>query len=645
MRGACELAEGLRAGQTLPMTAGGQSVDVLGVGLAATDYPQAVRTLESLARHPTATAVAACNTHIVALARLRPDFKEALDKFDVLLPDGMPLVWSMRRQGARMEDRVYGPYFMQEAVRSLPRPWKHFFFGGTESCLRQLTEACRQIQPDVEIVGTLSPPFRAWTEKDEAEFAEKIRKSGADFIWVALGGDRQERWIAKNLARHSKGVFLAVGDAFELLAGRRAFAPAWMQNAGLTWLYRLLQEPRRLLPRYLKYNSLFLFYTLRDRWLGAPVEGQRRIAFLGIRGIPGRYSGFETFVEELGPRLVRDGWDVTVYCRSHLYPERQKEFQGMKLVYLPAIRSKSLETITHTVLSCLHSVLQRYDLVYLCGVGNALTSAILHLGGSRVVINVDGDDFRRPKWHWFARWWLRKSESWATRLADRVIADNTAIQRRYQQSYGFTPDLIGYGSPLAERPKSTEILQRIGVKDRDYILCVGRISPENRVDLLVQAHKRSGVKTPLVIVGSYGYETRYYEECQRAAAQNVVFAGPIYGDGYRELSLHAKIFVLPAAIEATRVVLVDQLGFGAAIVFQDCPASREVLGEAGEPFASEQPEESLAQTLRKLDVDEGRLRQLRSGALARAQTCYNWEKVTDQYEALFQDVLPAARAA
>ena len=618
-------------------------LDVLGVRLAETDYAHAVWVLESLTQKAGSSAVAACNTHIVALARLRPDFREVLGKFDLLLPDGMPLIWSMRQKGARLEDRVYGPYFMQEAIRHLPKPWKHFFFGGTENCLQQLTEACRQIQPNVDIVGTFSPPFRAWTEKDEAEFAEIIRKSGADFIWVALGGDRQERWIAKNLPRYSKGVFLGVGDAFELLAGRRAFAPAWMQKAGLTWLYRLLQEPRRLLPRYLKFNSLFLYYTFRDRWLGPPPRdnNQKRIAFLGIRGIPGRYSGFETFVEELGPRLARDGWEITVYCRSHLYPQRPRQLQGMRLVYLPAIRSKSLETITHTLLCCVHAIFQRFDLVYLCGVGNALASWILHLGGSRVVINVDGDDFRRPKWHWFARWWLRKSERWATRLADRVIADNTAIQKRYQQSYDFTPDLIGYGSPLAERPKSTETLKKLGVTSRGYLLCVGRISPENRVDLLVRAHKNSGISTPLVVVGSFGYETRYYEDCRQAAASHVIFAGPIYGDGYRELSLHCRMFVLPAAIEATRVVLVDELGFGAAIVFQDCPASREVLGEAGEPFSPQNPENSLAAVLRVLDANEGRLEQLRAGALARAKRCYDWEKVTAQYEALFREVLPA----
>ena len=161
-----------------------QRVEVLGMGLQATDYAGGVKLLEELAYRETPGMVAACNTHLVALARHRADFGVVLGKFDLLLPDGMPLVWSIRRKGVGLKDRVYGPYFMLEALKRLPRPWKHFFFGGTESCLRELTVSARQAQPEVEIVGTLSPPFRAWTEKDEEEFALIIRNSGADFIWL-----------------------------------------------------------------------------------------------------------------------------------------------------------------------------------------------------------------------------------------------------------------------------------------------------------------------------------------------------------------------------------------------------------------------------------------------------------------------------
>ena len=110
----------------------------------------------------------------------------------------------------------------------------------------------------------LSPPFRPFTEADEVAFADSINRADPDFVWVALPGVRMERWIIDNQARYRRGVFLAVGDAFSLLSGRRSFAPPWMQRMGLTWVYRLCKEPLRLGPRYLRYNSIFIFYLLCD---------------------------------------------------------------------------------------------------------------------------------------------------------------------------------------------------------------------------------------------------------------------------------------------------------------------------------------------------------------------------------------------
>jgi exopolysaccharide biosynthesis WecB/TagA/CpsF family protein len=204
----------------------------------------------------------------------------------------MPLVWALNRKGAGLADRVYGPYFMREAIRTLGAPWRHFFFGGKTETLEKLQKKLLTLNPNLQIVGTLSPPFRPWTEEDEAGFARAIADAQPDFIWVALGGERQERWIHANLHRHSRGVFLAVGDAFELLAGNRPFAPAWLQRGGLTWLYRLFQEPRRLWLRYLRYNSLFLAYSLLDALPWRPsarppahtrhqLEAQARIHHIG----------------------------------------------------------------------------------------------------------------------------------------------------------------------------------------------------------------------------------------------------------------------------------------------------------------------------------------------------------------------------
>jgi N-acetylglucosaminyldiphosphoundecaprenol N-acetyl-beta-D-mannosaminyltransferase len=123
----------------------------------------------------------------------------------------------------------------------------------------------QDLQPEIEVVGAISPPFRALTPQDEESFAEIINRAQPDFVWVALPGVRMERWIISNQGRFKRGVFLAVGDAFTLLTGRRPFAPRWMQRLGLTWIYRLSREPKRLGPRYLRYNALYLYYSFLER--------------------------------------------------------------------------------------------------------------------------------------------------------------------------------------------------------------------------------------------------------------------------------------------------------------------------------------------------------------------------------------------
>jgi N-acetylglucosaminyldiphosphoundecaprenol N-acetyl-beta-D-mannosaminyltransferase len=232
-------------------------------------YQSAFDVIKSLAREPRATAVCPANTHILSEARHDPDFARVMEKFDFVLPDGMPVVWALNLRGARLPDRVYGPYFMKYVLRNTPRPCRHFFFGDTKECLEDLRRAAIKLQPEIEIVGAISPPFRAWTESDEAQFAQAINDAAPDFVWVALAGGRMEQWIIGNQARYHRGVFLAVGDAFTLLSGRRPFAPKWMQKLRLTWLFRLVAE-RRLGPRYLRYNSLFVYFLLRDWLLGQP---------------------------------------------------------------------------------------------------------------------------------------------------------------------------------------------------------------------------------------------------------------------------------------------------------------------------------------------------------------------------------------
>ncbi|MFA7343560.1 MAG: WecB/TagA/CpsF family glycosyltransferase [Terrimicrobiaceae bacterium] len=624
-----------------------RSLPILGTPVHCATYDSALDEVKRLAGHDAPAAVSACNTHIIALARKDPSFGAVMRRFQIVLPDGYPLVWQLNRAGANLNDRVYGPYFMRHVLRHTPRPFRHFFFGGTGDCLRRLRAAALEIQPDLEIAGAFSPPYRAWGEEEEKRFAEIIAASGADFIWVALGGERQERWIIKNLARHRRGVFFAVGDAFELLAGSRPFAPAWMQGLGLTWLYRLAQEPRRLFPRYVQFNSLFLYYLLRDRLLGACGTGvperRTRIAFLGSRGVPARYSGFEVVVEELGSRLVAAGYDVTVYNRFPRYASSNKEHKGMRLITLPTISTKSLDTIVHTTLSAIDAVFRRYDLVYLCGVGNSILAAFLQKFGLKVVINVDGADFRRAKWGTFARQWLKLSEFWATRLGDRLIADNREIVTRYERDYRVKPDYINYGCPFRTKPVRVGELERWGLEPQGYVLHVSRLTPENEADLLLGAWRGYRGPMKLVITGSHTYEAAYYEKLLELADDRVIFTGARFDNAYIELSQNSLFFVMPAAIEATRLVLLDQMGMGKAILFKDSPATREVLGDAAEAFDPENPVASLAEKIALLAGDPDRCAELGLLALARAADTFSWDVVMAKYRRLFDGLLPAKK--
>ena len=245
-----------------------ESIELLGTQVACATYDSALERIKALALEQRPTAVCPSNTHILGEARHNPEFARILDRFDLVLPDGMPVVWALNFRGAGLKDRVYGPYFMRHALQNTPRPWRHFFFGDSEACLSELRRVLLQLQPDIEIVGMLSPPFRPFTEADEVSFADTINRADPDFVWVALPGVRMEQWIMDNQWRYRRGVFLAVGDAFSLLSGRRSFAPAWMQRTGLTWAYRLSKEPLRLGPRYLQYNLTFVLYWLWDvlRW-------------------------------------------------------------------------------------------------------------------------------------------------------------------------------------------------------------------------------------------------------------------------------------------------------------------------------------------------------------------------------------------
>lgn len=359
-----------------------------------------------------------------------------------------------------------------------------------------------------------------------------------------------------------------------------------------------------------------------------------RIAFLGTRGVPARYSGFETFVEELGRRLADRGHDVTVYCRRHHALDRLPTHAGMRLLYVPGIPTKHLDTISHTALSAVHAALERYDVTLICISGNSPLALLPRLAGSRVIVNVDGSDWRRLKWGTLARAYLLSSERLAARVAHTVVTDSETMRRFYLDRFGEDTECIGYGASVPP-PEGSEILERFGLRPRGYILLVHRLVPENRIDHLVDAYENMNTDLRCVVVGDAPYADRYIADLVRRGP-NVLFPGYVFGDGYRELMHNAYAVVVPSEVGGAHPVLLEAMAAGNCVVVNDTPANLEVIGDAGIAYDGRIGAAALKPILEKLIATPALVEEMRERAAARALSQFSWERVTDRYEELFK---------
>ena len=359
-----------------------------------------------------------------------------------------------------------------------------------------------------------------------------------------------------------------------------------------------------------------------------------KIAFLGSRGIPARYSGFETFYEQLATRLSMRGHQITVYNRSNFVRDVKGEYQGVCITSLPSIQSKHLDTISHTLISTIHALFQRYDIVYYCIVGNSPLVWIPRLLGAGVLLNVDGEDWAREKWSGFARWYQKSCELIATKTAQVIMSDAHAIDERYKNLYGAKTIFAPYGANI-EFDEGLRALEKWGLKPDQYILYVGRLVPENSIDLLIRAFQKVQTDKRLVIVGDAPYSLEYKKYLYKIADDRVVFTGYAFGLDYIQLSSHAYLYVQPSGIEGTRPALLDQMGIGNCVLVRNSSANMEVIDDCGCFFDIERKPDSLSEKLQELIDSPETITYFRSKARSRIEQYYNWEWITEFHEDLF----------
>jgi glycosyltransferase involved in cell wall biosynthesis len=374
-----------------------------------------------------------------------------------------------------------------------------------------------------------------------------------------------------------------------------------------------------------------------------------RIAILGTRGIPANYSGFETSVEETAWRLVERGHQVTVYCRTSHAKTAEGQYRGVWLVTLPAVQSKHLDTPSHTTLSLIHLLAHRRpDVIQMYGVGNSLWLLPLRLTGCPIVSVVDGLDWKRKKWGRFARAFLRASERLAVGWADAYVVDSHAVIDYYRARFDKPPVYIPYGANVPQVAQSEHLVRELGLEPGRYILFVGRLVPEKGVHYLVRAFGSVRTDMNLVIVGDNLHDRQYVNSVKSTQDPRIRFLGFVYGEAYGQLNSHAYVYVQPSELEGTSPALLGAMGFGNCVLVSDIPENRETIGEAGLTFRRND-ERDLAARLQELVDHPNMVQRFKRLAPERVSQYYNWDKITDDYERLFYQLLrqplPARRQA
>lgn len=361
-----------------------------------------------------------------------------------------------------------------------------------------------------------------------------------------------------------------------------------------------------------------------------------RIAFIGGRGVISKYSGIEAYYEEVGQRLAGMGHEVTAYCRSYFTPA-VPEHNGIKLRRLPTIRSKHLETLLHTFLSTLDVVRRPCDVVHYHALGPALFSFIPRLAGKKTIVTVQGLDWQRKKWGILASAVLRLGERASVSLPTNTMVVSRALRQHYWKHHRANTVYVPNGGLLRERRRPDKILEW-GLEPRNYVLFLGRFSPEKGCHLLVEAYEKLNTPAKLVMAGASSYCDEYSRQLRTHASEQIKMLDWVSGDALDELLTNAMLFVLPSDMEGLSLALLDAMGAGLCVLTSDVPENREAVEDAGFTFRSGDVAD-LADRLRFLIANPAIREAAGNAAKRRVREQYQWSGIARQVERTYLEMM------
>ena len=362
-----------------------------------------------------------------------------------------------------------------------------------------------------------------------------------------------------------------------------------------------------------------------------------RISMVGVKGLP-HPGGIEIAVQEVGRRLVQRGHQVNVYVRPHYTPKSSREFLGMRLVNLPSIPTKHLDAFTHAFVATLHAMWEGVDVLQLESIGFSPFAVPLRLRRIKTVVRSHGLDWQRKKWGVFAKSYLRAADCGAIYLPDATTVVSRKLQQYYENHFGRPVIYIPNGVNVSPQVAPQKILD-LGLQGGDYIFFASRLVPEKGLHYLLQAYKQ--LRNPskkLVIAGDANYKSPYANEMKAEANENILFLGFATGQLLQELLSWAYVYVLPSEIEGLSIGLLEAMAYGNCVLVSDIEENLEAVGDSGLSFKSGDVPD-LKEKLEQLLASEDLVRQYREKAQGHVHQHYNWDRVTDQYENLYQGLI------
>ncbi len=617
---------------------------ILETDINVTNMEEVLEALENSLEEMRGDYICVANVHTTVMAFRDEAYRRIQNESRMALPDGKPLSIVSRRRGFENAQRVPGPDLMPRVFAlSKVKKYRHFFYGSREETLDKLKKKIEEKYPWLEIAGMYSPPFRKLTPQEDREIVERINRTKPDFVWVALGAPKQEIWMAEHKNK-VQAVMIGVGAAFDFEAGTVKRAPKWMQELCLEWLHRIMQDPVRLIPRYVGTNLSFLWNTYREGKRLKKGKKQKKIAMIGHKRIPSREGGVEIVVYELATRLVQRGYKVDAYNRrgKHVSGKKfvehiGKNHRGIRIISIPTFESSKLNAIVYSFLATLRALFGGYDVIHFHAEGPCTMIWLPRLFGIHCVATIHGLDWQRAKWGNFASKVLKFGEKMAVKYAHEIIVLSDNMKTYFEKEYGRETVYIPNGISKPQKREAQKINELWGLNQDGYILFLARIVPEKGAHYLVEAYKRMKTDKKLVIAGGSSHSGEYYRKLMQSASDNanIIFTNFVGGQALEELFSNAYCFVLPSDIEGMAISLLEAMSYGNCCLVSDIKENVEVVEDYARHFQASNVE-SLCEELTLLLENPDMVQEYKAKAAEYICHKYSWDRVVDETIKLYE---------